>query len=318
VALTAVPMDVAQSSASTRWHRTRLLVRMPLPMTAACVLLLLVLVAAIGPIFLGHQANEQHLEYRFLRPFSLSHGFSYVLGADSLGRSMLLELIEGARTSLTIAAASVGISAFLGFAIGLVSGYFGGWVDAAVMRLSDVIHTMPSLLLALAILYVLQPSVRNLILVLALTRIPVYMRVARAQTLEVRERVFVEAARAIGSTTRRIIVRDIRPLVSPTILTVAMLEIANVILAAAGLSFLGVGLQRPNVDWGIMVSDGRAYLSQAYWVTLFPGVAIVITALSANILSNWLRAVEDPSQSGMFIKPSIEVEAEAEAERLTP
>jgi len=287
-------------------------VRSPLPLAAASVLVTLVLVAVIGPFFVTGRANLQNLDYHFLPPFHLQNGFSFVLGADGLGRPMLLQVIIGARTSFITAGLSVGISAIVGSVVGMISGYFGGWLDAALMRISDVIQTMPSLMLALAILFVVGPSIRNLILVLAVTRVPVYMRVARSQTLEIRERVFVEAARAIGSSTPRMIARDISPLVIPTIMTVAMLEIANVILAAAGLSFLGVGLQRPDVDWGMLVAGGRSYLTQAWWVTLFPGLAVVITALAANILSNWLRAIEDPAQSGLFVKtPRVDTEPEA-------
>ena len=266
-------------------------------------LIALVVIALVGPLFVTDAANLQNLSLRFLEPFTLDEGWAYVLGADSLGRPMLLQLVVGARTSLVVAVITVAISALLGFAIGLVSGYFGGWVDTVLMRLADILHTIPSLLLALAVLYVLQPSIGNLILVLAITRIPVYLRTARAQTLELRERVFVESARSIGSTDLRILIKDIAPMVGPTIRTLSMLEVANVLLAAASLSFLGVGLQRPDVDWGMMVADGRSYLSSAWWVTVLPGLTIVITALAANVLSNWLRAVEDPAQRGFFIKP---------------
>jgi peptide/nickel transport system permease protein len=152
------------------------------------------------------------------------------------------------------------------------------------------------------VLFVLQPSIFNLIIVLGITRVPVYLRTSRAQTLEVRERVFVEVARAAGASDWRIMTRDIAPLVFPTIRTLAMLEVATVILASASLTFLGIGLQRPDVDWGMMVSDGRAYLKTAWFVTLFPGVIIVLTALAANIFSNWLRAVEDPTQSTLFFR----------------
>jgi peptide/nickel transport system permease protein len=292
-----------------RWARLRMLRRSPLAMSAVCVLVFLIGVAILGPIFLKGIGEKQDLSLRFLPPFSFKHGFWFALGGDSLGRPMLGQLVMGARTTFIVAGCTVAIAASIGLAIGLVCGYFGGWIDAAVMRLSDILMTIPSLLLALVILYVLSPSMTNLILVLVVTRLPVYMRVARAQTLTVRERVFVEAARAIGSKTRRIIVRDIRPLVVPTIMTVAMLEIAAVILAAAGLSFLGVGLRRPNVDWGIMIADGRNYLTVAWWVTFFPGVVVILTAMSANIISNWLRAVGDPTQSAGMIKTAAKLEA---------
>lgn len=267
-------------------------------------LLALVLVAAVMPIFITDAANHQDLALRFMPPFTLDNGFAFILGADSLGRPILLQLIVGARTSLLVAACTVALSAVVGTVIGIVSGYFGGWADTILMRLADILHTVPSLLLALAVLYVLQPSITNLVLVLAVTRIPVYLRTARAQTLELRERVFVESSRSIGASDWRIMGKDITPMVTPTMRTLAMLEVANVILAAASLSFLGIGLQRPDVDWGMMVSDGRSYLNAAWWVTVFPGLTIVATALAANLLSNWLRAIEDPTQRGFFVKPA--------------
>ncbi|AQA01938.1 ABC transporter permease [Mycobacterium sp. MS1601] len=266
-------------------------------------LLALVAVAAVLPFFITDAANHQDLALRFLPPFTLDNGPSFILGADSLGRPILLQLIVGARTSLLVAACTVTLSAVVGTVVGIVSGYFGGWADTILMRLADILHTVPSLLLALAVLYVLQPSITNLVLVLAVTRIPVYLRTARAQTLELRERVFVESSRSIGASDWRIMAKDITPMVTPTMRTLAMLEVANVILAAASLSFLGIGLQRPDVDWGMMVSDGRSYLNVAWWVTVFPGLTIVATALAANLLSNWLRAIEDPTQRGFFVKP---------------
>ncbi|MFI6377109.1 ABC transporter permease [Streptomyces sp. NPDC050546] len=299
-ATTAPPVDPGRL-ASGRRSRIRLLLRSPLPLTAAIVLVTIVLVSLIAPAFVSDTAQRQDLTQRLSPPFHLSDGFAFVLGGDTLGRPMLYQLFVATKTSLFIAAISVALSAIVGSAIGLISGYTGGWVDALIMRLSDIIHTLPSLLLALVILYVLSPSITNLIVVLALTRLPIYMRVARAQALEIRERVFVEASKALGSRPWRIMLRDIRPMVAPTVMTVAMLEVANVILQAAGLSFLGVGLQRPDVDLGIMVASGREYLSEAWFVTFFPGLLVVIIALAANILSNWLRAVDDPGQSALFV-----------------
>jgi peptide/nickel transport system permease protein len=286
----------------TRHPKLRMLSNSPLAMASVVWLVLLVLTGLIAPPFIGDEANRQVLSLRFVPPFTLDHGFEYVLGADSLGRPMLLQIIMGARTSMTVAFFAVAISALTGFAIGVVSGYFGGWLDQALMRIADILHTIPSLLLALAVLYVLEPSIVNLIGVLAVTRIPLYLRTSRAQTLELRERVFVESSRAMGAPAWRIMLRDIAPMSLPTIRTLAMLEVGTVILAAASLSFLGIGLQRPDVDWGMLVADGRAYLSSAWWVTVFPGVVIVITALAANIISNWLRAIEDPVQSVLFIR----------------
>jgi peptide/nickel transport system permease protein len=165
------------------------------------------------------------------------------------------------------------------------------------MRLGDIIMTIPSLLLAQAVLYVLSPGELSLIFVLAVTRIPVFLRTTRALTLELRQRTFVEAARAMGARPLRVLRREIRPLVVPTLLTIAMLDLAIVMLAAAGLSFLGVGLQPPAISWGLMVAEGREYLTQAWWVTFFPGLAIMATAFAANVLSNHYRTATDPLQA---------------------
>lgn len=286
----------------SRHPRLRMLLASPLAVASTAWLALLVLVGLVVPALVAEQANRQNLALRFVEPFSLEHGAAFVLGADGLGRPMLLQLIVGAQTSLLVAAFAVAISAALGFTTGIVSGYFGGWLDQGLMRIADILHTIPSLLLALVVLYVLQPSVTNLIIVLAITRIPLYLRTSRAQALELRERVFVEASHAVGASAPRIIFRDIAPLVIPTMRTLAMLEIGTVILAAASLSFLGIGLQRPDVDWGMMVADGRSYLQRAWWITVFPGVVVVLTALAANILSNWMRAVEDPVQATLFVR----------------
>ena len=276
--------------------------RSPSALLSVGWLALLTIVAIVVPPFVETAANRQDLALRLLAPFQPEHGFAFILGADSLGRPELLQLIMGTRTSLLVAVLAVAIAAVIGFGLGLVSGYFGGWTDEVLMRIADIMHTIPSLLLALAVLYVLEPSIMNLVIVLAITRIPVYLRTARAQALELRERVFVESSRSIGSGHARIIWRDLAPMVIPTIRTVAMLEVASILLAAAGLSFLGIGLQRPDVDWGMMVADGRSYLTSAWWVTVLPGLAIVLTALAANLFSNWLRAAEDPAQSAQFIR----------------
>lgn len=283
-----------------RWWRLRLLVRMPLPLVCTVVLALLVLVAVFGAPFAWKDVRSQDLQYRFLGPFHVSHGWLYFLGADSLGRSMIAELVYGARSSFIVACSAVAISAVVGSSIGLFSGYYGGWVDAIVMRFADIIIAFPSLLFAMALLYVVGPSMESLILVLSVSRIPMYMRVCRGQTLAVKEQTFVEASRAAGATRRRIMWFDVLPLVVPTLLTVALLEVAVVILVAAALSFLGVGLQPPNLDWGVMLSNGINYMSAAWWMTVFPGVAIMLTALCANIVSNWLRAIGDPLQRAIL------------------
>ena len=276
--------------------RLRLLFRSRVALGSVIILFAVTLMAIVFAPMMQEVANLQNLRLRFYPPFTLDHGWLYVLGADGLGRSMLAQLIVGARGSLMVAVAAVGLAAIVGTAIGLVSGYIGGWLDVALMRLSEVIVTVPTLLMAMAVLFVLDPSIINLIVVLTVARLPIYLRVARAQTLEIRERVFIEASRALGASSLGIMWRDVRPLVVPTIMTVAMLELASIMLAAAGLSFLGVGLQRPDVDWGTIVAEGRSYLTRAWWVTVFPGTAILITAFAANLLSNRMRATGDPMQ----------------------
>ncbi len=287
------------------WIRTaprwRMFWASPMAVISVAWLVFVVLVAIVGPPFVEDAANRQNLALRFLPPFANDRGFAFILGADSLGRPILLQLIIGARTSVVIATCAVAMSAAIGYVLGLIAGYFGGWVDNILLRVADVMHTIPSLLIGLVILFVLEPSIVNLIIVLGITRITVYLRTARAQTLEVRERMFVEVARSTGASHARIIMRDIAPMVFPTIRTLAMLEVAAVILGSASLTFLGIGLQRPDVDWGMMVADGRAYLRTAWFVTVLPGIAIVLTALAANIFSNWLRAVEDPTQNALFL-----------------
>jgi peptide/nickel transport system permease protein len=299
-----MPSDIAKRSVLRRLFdspRWAMFVASPLAVASVIWLTFIVVVAIFGPMLVAEQANFQQLRLRFFPPFTLERGIPFILGGDSLGRPILLQLVIGAQTSLLIAALTVGLSALVGYAIGLYSGYVGGWADNILLRLADILHTVPSMLLALVVLFVLDPSITNLIVVLAITRIPVYLRTARAQTLEVRERVFVEVARAAGASHWRIMTRDIAPIVFPTIRTLAVLEVATVILQAASLTFLGIGLQRPDVDWGMMVADGREYLRIAWWVTVFPGAVIVLTALAANLLSNWLRAVEDPAQNAHFL-----------------
>ncbi len=276
--------------------------RSPGVIVALAVLLIWLIVAIIGPPIFDHAAQTQDLSLRLTPPFH--GGFLNFLGTDSLGRSMLARLIVGARVALLVAGIAVLVSSIVGMTLGLVSGYFAQtWVDTLLMRLADILMTFPSILLGLTILYILSPGVTSLVIVLAVTRLPVYMRVARAKTLELRERAFVDVSRGLGASKRRIIFRDLRPLVTPTIGTVAMLELATALLNAAGLSFIGVGLQPPTVDWGLMVSDGQSYLTQAWWLTVFPGVTIMLVAFCANVVSNWFRSMADPAEMAKILAP---------------
>lgn len=265
--------------------------------TAAVIFLIIaILCAIIGPALLGDAATKQNLRGRNAPPFELERGFLMILGADALGRPLLARIIVAAQNTLTIAAGAVALSATIGAALGLVAGYGPRWVGNAIMRLADVIMSFPSLLLAVIVLYMLSPSVGNVVLVLAITRIPIYLRTTRAEVLEIKERMFVQAAQVMGASSSRIVFRHILPMVIPTLVTIATLDFAFVMLAESALSFLGIGIQPPEITWGLMVAQGKQYLSSAWWLAFWPGLAIILTTLSLNLLSNWLRIALDPAQ----------------------
>lgn len=267
-----------------------------LAFVSAVMLLVIVLFAVLGPALLGDAAGAQNLRGRNSPPFDLARGWAFVLGGDSLGRPMLPRLIVAASSTMGVAAGAVLSALAVGAAFGLVAGYLGKNVSQVIMRLADVIMSFPSLLIAVVVLYVLGPSIPNMVLVLAITRIPIYLRTTRAEVLEVRERMFVQAAIVMGASHARIILRHILPVVAPTLVTIATLDFAFVMLAESSLSFLGIGIQPPNITWGLMVSQGRPYLSSAWWLAFWPGLMIVIIALSLNLLSNWMRVALDPAQ----------------------
>jgi peptide/nickel transport system permease protein len=274
----------------------RLLVSDPFALAAAIFLVLLVAGAVLGPWLLEELATRPQLRMRNAPPFTLEHGWGYILGADSLGRSILARLLVAARATLTIAAAAVVIAMVLGASLGLLAGFTRSWVGDLVMRLTDIVMSFPSTLLAVVILYTFRPSILTLVAVLAITRLPVYIRTTRAEVLEIRERMFVSAARVMGASPLRIALRHVLPMVLPTLLTIATVEFAIVMLAESGLSFLGIGIQPPEVTWGLMVAQGRGYLATAWWLSFFPGLAIMLTTLALNLLSGWMRIATDPMQ----------------------
>lgn len=263
---------------------------------AAVVLLIVFFFAIFGPALFGPEATLMNLRARNAPPFSLEHGWINVLGTDSLGRSILARIIVGSQNTIAISGAAVICSMTVGSILGLAAGFRGGWLGNIIMRTADIVMSFPSLLLALIVLYVLGASVTNVVLVLAITRIPLYLRTSRAEVLEIRERMFVTAARVMGARPRRLMWRHIAPLVMPTMITLATLDFAFVMLAESSLTFLGLGIQPPEITWGLMVAEGRAYLATAWWVSFWPGVAITIVTMSLNLLSNWVRIVTDPVQ----------------------
>lgn len=263
---------------------------------AAVFLILVFLCAVFGPMLLDYDAGRQNLRGRNAPPFDFSRGWMLWLGGDQLGRPLLARIIVAARNTMAVAGGAVLISLTVGATLGLIAGNSRGRLGQIIPRLADVIMSFPSLLLAVIVLYMLDPSVSNIIIVLAITRIPLYLRTTRAETLEVRERMFIQAAKSMGASETRIIFRHILPIILPTLLTITTLDFAFVMLAESSLSFLGIGIQPPDITWGLMVSQGRPYLTTAWWLSFWPGLAIIFTTLSLNLLSNWLRVVLDPQQ----------------------
>jgi peptide/nickel transport system permease protein len=285
---------------------------------AALVLLIVVLASIFAPLFAPYDPQNQQLPLRHLDPLSsgtaLDRKFDppvkterfFILGTDHLGRDMLSRLIYGSRISLTVGILGVVVSGFIGVFLGLMAGYYRGVIDDIIMRVVDVFMSVPLLLLALMILYILGPSFKNIIIVFAVARWMLFCRVTRGVVLSLREQTFVEAARAVGCTDQRIIGRHILPNLLTPLLTLAALEVPRNILTESTLSFLGFGIQPPESSWGLMLSSGRQYIVTAWWVVVIPGLAIFFTALSFNLVGVWLRAVSDPLQRWRWLKVTRE------------
>ncbi|GAA3605956.1 ABC transporter permease [Kineosporia mesophila] len=301
--MTAVLEAPSESRVSSQVALWRLLLRDWVATGAALVLAFVALVAAFGPMFVGDEAAQQNLLDANAEPFRLSDGWLNVLGTDALGRSVLARLIVASRTTLSVAVPAVLLSLVIGSLIGMWAGYHRGRRETVVMRIADIILSFPSLLMAVVVLYIFSPSSANLILVLAITRIPIYLRTARAESAELQSRLFVDAARTFGTRSSAIIFRHVLPIVLPTLLTVATLDFCFVMLSESSLSFLGIGIQPPSVSWGLMVAQGRTYLQTAWWLSFFPGLAIVVTTVSATILASWARLATDPAQRWRLTLP---------------
>ena len=223
-----------------------------------------------------------------------SPGGKYSLGTDLLGRDILSRLIHGARISLRVGLVSVGIAAACGATLGLLAGFYGRWLDLVVMRTIDLLLAFPNVLLALVIIAILGPSIFNLMIAVGISATPGYARLVRGSVLSAKENVYVEAAVAVGCSDGLIIWRHILPNVLAPIIILATLGMAGAILTGAALSFLGLGVQPPTPEWGTMLADGRNYLRKAWWITTFPGLAIMITVLAINMLGDGLRDALDP------------------------
>ena len=264
-------------------------------LASACFLFfVIVLGLVIAPLFFDGPVR-QNLRLR-LQPPLADMSLNMIFGSDLLGRSMLERMIAASQISVGIALTSALLAASIGTFIGILAGYRGGTADAVAMRLADVILSFPNLLLAVLFLYLLEPRAANVVLLLVIGRLPLYVRVTRAETREVRSRLFVDAARTLGASDWSICFKEIAPVVLPTVFTLVALDIGFLMLLESALSFLGLGVQPPNISWGGMVAEGRRWIDSAWWLTVFPGLGIFLTALSANLFSNWLRMAMDPVQ----------------------
>lgn len=260
--------------------------------------LIFLLLAVTAPV-IASQYTKQNLSLRLSPPTLLIDGqfnYHYLLGGDQLGRPILDRIIYGSRVSLQVGLIVVSVTMVFGTVLGLMAGYFGGVVDTIIMRWVDIQTAFPGLLVALTILVMLGPDLWTMMFALMINGWMIFARIVRGVTLSLREEVFVKAARVIGASDLRIVFAHLLPnLISP-ILTIAVMEMARIILAEAALSFLGMGIQPPNSSWGLMLADGRDYMTQAWWLVTFPGVAIALTVLFINMVAGWLRSVSDPQQ----------------------
>lgn len=254
-----------------------------------------ILAAVCAPILSPADPITTSLLDRLTPPMWEAEGTPrYPLGTDTLGRDVLSRLLYGARVSLVVGLSAVVISGVLGVGLGLISGYYGGRVDDVLMRLGDIQLAFPILVLAIAILAVLGASLGNVILVLGISGWVTYARIVRGETLSLKQREFVEAARGIGASDRLILWRHILPNVLPPVTVVATFSVARIIIAEASLSFLGLGVPPPTPSWGAMLDEGRNYITTGWWLAMFPGLAILLLVLGINLVGDWVRDVLDP------------------------
>jgi peptide/nickel transport system permease protein len=265
--------------------------RNPLMVVGTFIILFLILVAGFAPLLATHDAYEQVLPDR-LKPPSGQHYF----GTDSLGRDIYSRVVHGARVTLTIAFLVGIISTPLGMVIGIISGYFGGAVDEILMRISDVFLAFPKLILAIAFAAALGPGVENAIVAISVANWPSYARLARAETLGVKNNDYIQVIRSMGANNLRIMAEHISPMCLSSVIVRLSLDMGTIILTAAGLGFLGLGAQPPTPEWGLMVSDGRQFLVDQWWVSTLPGFAILIVVMGFNLMGDGIRDILDPHQ----------------------
>ena len=290
----------------------------PITLLSALFLFVIVMAAVFAPVVSPYDPQNQQLRLRHQGPMqtgtatmrvdaqTVEEQRFFLLGTDHLGRDYLSRLIYGGRISISVGLLGVLVSSVIGVFLGITAGYYRGILDDIIMRAVDIFMSVPLLLLALMVLFILGPSFTNIIIVFAVARWMLFCRVTRGVVLSLREQAFVDAARAIGASDARIIGRHVLPNLITPLLTLAALEVPRNILTESTLSFLGFGIQPPESSWGLMLSQGRDYIVTAWWVVVVPGTAIFLTALSFNLFGVWMRAVSDPLQRWRWLKSTKE------------
>ncbi|MHB1652197.1 MAG: ABC transporter permease subunit [Desulfitobacteriaceae bacterium] len=281
------PIETAPSSpVSEFWRKFR---RQKLAMVAGGFIILLFIIALLGPTIAPYRMDAPDYNLVLAGP-SLQHW----AGTDEFGRDIFSRILVGTRISLFVGLSSVLVSALLGTILGLISGFYGQWIDSMIMRISDVLLAFPGILLAIGIIAILGPGLNNVVIAVAIFGIPIFARIVRSSTLSLKNTVYVEAARSVGARNRRLIWKHIFPGTLSTVIVYFTMRIGTAILTASSLSFLGLGAQPPTPEWGAMLSSGRNYLDQASHVALFPGLAIFLTVLAFNLFGDGLRDALDP------------------------
>lgn len=283
------PTSALQAGFQRAWFGWLRFLGNPLAVAGLAVILLLILTAAFAAWIATHDPDAQNLAVR-LQPPSAEHWF----GTDQIGRDLFSRVVHGSRITLYIVLLVTVIVAPIGLLVGTIAGYFGGVVDTVLMRVTDIFLAFPGLVLALAFVAALGPGLENAVIAIALTNWPGFARLARAETLIVRSSDYIAASRLQGASAARIIVKHVVPMCMPSVIVRATLSMAGIILTAAGLGFLGLGAQPPSPEWGAMLSAGRRYMLDYWWMPTFPGLAILLVSLAFNLFGDGLRDVLDP------------------------
>lgn len=273
----------------------RLLLKSKTGTLGLIIVLIIVCVAPLAGIIAPHDPTQMDATKMLTPPAWLEGGsMEYILGTDNLGRDIFSRILYGTRISLLVGITSVIIAGAIGIALGLLSGYYGGLIDTIIMRIVDAFLAIPGILITLVILSVVGPGLWTLIIVLGITNWVEYTRVVRGEVLSVKEREYVKAAKSIGVSDLKIMMKHLLPNVASSFIVISTLSVASTIIAEASLSFLGMGIQPPTVSWGVMLNIGKDYLAESWWVATFPGLAITFTTLGIIFLGDWLRDILDP------------------------